>query len=103
MVVKGLVELGREVEVINLTDGSYFQRLARKLSPGLCHRLRSGKFDILIKDELCHRLRGLLAATETIKSSRPCLTFNLLRLVPPILFERPTVSSTTEDWASKFI
>jgi glycosyltransferase involved in cell wall biosynthesis len=54
MVVQGLVGLGHEVEVISLTGGAYLRRLGHNLSPGLCHRLRNGNFDILIEDELCH-------------------------------------------------
>jgi len=54
MVVQGLVGLGHEVEVISLAGGTYLRRLGHNLSPGLCHRLRSGNFDILIEDELCH-------------------------------------------------
>jgi len=54
IVARGLVRLGHEVEVINLTGGAYLQRLVHGLSPNLYHRLRTGGFDILIQDELCH-------------------------------------------------
>jgi glycosyltransferase involved in cell wall biosynthesis len=54
MVVQGLIGLGHEVEVISLAGGAYLRRLGHNLSPGLCRRLRSGNFDILIEDELCH-------------------------------------------------
>ncbi|MGB3211759.1 MAG: glycosyltransferase family 4 protein [Desulforhopalus sp.] len=53
-VVKGLRELGHEVDVISLPSGSYLKRLAMGLTPGRCRQLLAGKFDILIQDELCH-------------------------------------------------
>jgi len=53
-VVKGLTELGHEVEVISLSAGSYLRRLLLGFTPALNHQLMTGKFDILIQDELCH-------------------------------------------------
>jgi len=54
IVARGLVRLGHEVEVISLTGGAYLQRLVHGLSPNLYRRLRTGGFDLLIQDELCH-------------------------------------------------
>lgn len=54
IVVHGLEELGHEVEVISLPAGTYLRRLWLGFSQGLYRRLRDGKFDILIQDELCH-------------------------------------------------
>jgi glycosyltransferase involved in cell wall biosynthesis len=54
IVARGLAELGHEVEVIGLAGGAYLQRLVQGLSPRLYRRLRTGRFDILIQDELCH-------------------------------------------------
>lgn len=54
IVAQGLERLGHEVEVISLAGGSYLRRLGIGLSPGLYRRLLTGRFDILIQDELCH-------------------------------------------------
>jgi glycosyltransferase involved in cell wall biosynthesis len=54
IVVQGLEGLGHEVEVISLPAGTYLRRLWLAFSPGLYRRLRDGKFDVLIQDELCH-------------------------------------------------
>ncbi len=54
IVARGLAHLGHKVEVISLTGGTYLQRLVHGLSPNLYRRLRTGGFDILIQDELCH-------------------------------------------------
>jgi glycosyltransferase involved in cell wall biosynthesis len=54
IVVQGLAQLGHEVEVISLTGGSYLHRLGLGFSPGLYSRLLTGRYDILIQDELCH-------------------------------------------------
>lgn len=52
--VEGLERLGHEVEVIGLASGSYLRRLGHGLSSDLCRRLLTGRFDILLQDELCH-------------------------------------------------
>jgi glycosyltransferase involved in cell wall biosynthesis len=54
IVARGLAALGHTVEVVSLAGGSYLQRLGRGLSPALHRRLRTGGFDLLIQDELCH-------------------------------------------------
>jgi len=54
IVARGLAALGHTVEVISLAGGTYLQRLGQNLSPALYRRLRTGRFDLLIQDELCH-------------------------------------------------
>lgn len=54
MVVEGLVALGHKVEIISLPSRSYPGRLLYSVSPHLHDRLLTGRFDILIQDELCH-------------------------------------------------
>ena len=54
MVVKGLIELGHNVEIISLRSSTYPGRLLYGLSPRLHDRLLTSRFDILIQDELCH-------------------------------------------------
>ena len=54
IVVKGLIELGHKVEIISLPSRSYLGRVVHGLSPRLHDRLLTGRFDILIQDELCH-------------------------------------------------
>ncbi len=54
IVAQGLAALGHTVEVVSLAGGTYLQRLGQGLSPALYRRLRTGRFDLLIQDELCH-------------------------------------------------
>ena len=54
IVVRGLAQLGHEVEVISLAGGPYLKRLSHGFSSRLTRRLLAGRFDILIQDELCH-------------------------------------------------
>ena len=54
IVVQGLKQLGHEVELISLASGPYLRRLIQGFSPGIGRRLLTGRFDILIQDELCH-------------------------------------------------
>jgi glycosyltransferase involved in cell wall biosynthesis len=58
IMVEGLERLGHEVEVISLASGSYLRRLGHGFSPDLCRRLLTGRFDILLQDELCHPSLG---------------------------------------------
>ncbi|MBI5552480.1 MAG: glycosyltransferase family 4 protein [Desulfobacterales bacterium] len=54
IVARGLTALGHSVEVVSLAGGPYLQRLGQGLPPALHRRLRTGRFDLLIQDELCH-------------------------------------------------
>ena len=54
IVAEGLERLGHEVEVISLASGPYLRRLGHGLTSDLCRRLLTGRFDILLQDELCH-------------------------------------------------
>lgn len=71
--VRGLTELGHEVEVISLPAGSYLERLGSGLSPRLCRSLLAGRFDILIADELCHPSLFLLSKWFRRHPERPLL------------------------------
>lgn len=53
-VVRGLTRRGHNIEVISIPSGSYLKRLIQGFSPRLHDRLLTGRFDILIQDELCH-------------------------------------------------
>ncbi len=54
IMAEALVARGHQVEVVNLANGSYLDRLRQGFSPLLRARLRDGGFDLLLQDELCH-------------------------------------------------
>jgi len=85
VMVKGLTELGHEVEVISLPEGSYLRRLRLGFSQGLCHRLLEGGFDILIQDELCHPSLFLVNRRLRRHAKRPLL----VALVHHVLCNEP--------------
>ena len=88
IVVKGLINLGHEVEVISIPFGSYLQRLQLGFFPGACLPLRNlfaGKFDVLIQDELCHPSLFLVNTRLRQQRERPLL----VALVHHILSDEP--------------
>lgn len=88
IVVKGLIKLGHEVEVISIPFGSYMQRLRLGFFPGSCLPLcdlSAGNFDILIQDELCHPSLFIINRRLRRQKDRPLL----IALVHHILSDEP--------------
>ncbi len=84
LVAEGLVRLGHELEVVSLPGGSYLRRLSRSLSRRLSRRLLTGRFDVLLQDELCHPSLFLVNHTLRQQAGPP-----LVAIVHQVLCDEP--------------